>query len=469
MPSLTYQEIYELLTTVRDERRTHANTATRVGEAMLALLAYIANAPYLRKDQADATNYLLSLIAGAVVGESGQIRLNPDGSITCGRIHVQGSAIFDELVFNRQQVNAGDQIFTDRGTIESLMYLHDNQFRLTFRKEHANDMLPFKANDCLKCRVNRLDKDGTFYTSWFRVLSVDTESNTADVILYPDNEVPGGQNYAPVESAVVARWGNATDKERQRSFYMSATDGTFCFLQNVTKPIIDQENEGNNTAAFIGLPPDIPEVQALVKAGVIKEEETVLYAKTILYGKLQHINIKGVPDYIIREHESWDAETQYIKGWDETEEGYYQDAAWHGSSLWYCIVPKARIGIEPSLTNTDWACVRSSGLVLDIESTEGDFFRAGTDWETTLVAMLSHGDLILSEDVIETIVWTRESSDTAGDEAWNINQAKKQQTMVLPIRCSVDVPQPWTYNSKVGFRCTVSIANQTISNTYDIQ
>ena len=59
MPSLTYQQRYELLTTVRDERRIHANTATRVGEAMLALLAYIANAPYLRKDQEDATNYLL--------------------------------------------------------------------------------------------------------------------------------------------------------------------------------------------------------------------------------------------------------------------------------------------------------------------------------------------------------------------------------------------------------------------------
>ncbi|MBR1880673.1 MAG: hypothetical protein IJ804_08020 [Prevotella sp.] len=469
MPSLTYQEIYELLTTVRDERRTHANTATRVGEAMLALLAYMANAPYLRKDQADATNYLLSLLAGAVVGESGQIRLNPDGSIICSRIHVNGSAIFDELVFNKQSATAGDQIFTDRGIIDHLMYLGDNQFRLTMRKEYENDVTTFKVHDCLKCRVNRLDKDGTYFTSWFRVLSVDYEANTLDVIMYPDEEVPGGQNYAPVESAVAARWGNPVDEERQRSFYLSATDGTFCFLQKVTKPIIDVEGEGNNTAAFIGLPPDIPEVQALVKAGILKEDETVLYAKTLLYGRLQHINLQGVPDYIIREHESWDEETQYIKDWDAVEEGYFQDAAWHGGSLWYCVVKKARIGVAPSLLNTDWVCVRSSGLVLEIESTEGDFFRAGTDWETTLVAMVTHGDLIISDNDIESIVWTRESGDAAGDEAWNINQAKKTQTMQLTVRCSVDVPQPWTYKSKVGFRCTVRYANKPITNSYDIQ
>ncbi|MDD7449891.1 MAG: hypothetical protein PUK76_02510, partial [Treponema sp.] len=95
MAALTYQDIYDLLTTIRDERRTHANTATRVGEAMIAMLSFLADAPYLRKDKADATQFLLTLIAGAVVGESSQIRLNPDGSIVCGSIRVNGSAIFD--------------------------------------------------------------------------------------------------------------------------------------------------------------------------------------------------------------------------------------------------------------------------------------------------------------------------------------------------------------------------------------
>lgn len=469
MPALTYKEIHELLTAIRDERRLHANTATRVGEAMLALLAYLADAPYLRKDRNDMTDYLLTLVAGAVVGESGQIRLNPDGSILCGSIRVSGSAVFDELVYNKQTATSGDQIFTDRGTVEQMVYLGDNTFRLTMRKEHDNDTTTFRENDCLRCRVNRLDKEGTYYTSWFRVLSADYAANTLDVVLYPGEEVPGGVNFGPAVGAVVARWGNAVDKERQRSFYLSATDGTFCFLQNVTKPIIDKDGEGNNTAAFIGLPPDVPEVQALVKEGVIRTDETVVYAKTLLYGRLQHVNINGTPDYTVREWTEWDPEKQYIKDWDEEEEGYFQDAVWHGGSLWYCVVRQARIGVEPALTNTDWACVRSNGLSLDIESTAGDFFRSGSDWETTLVAMLMHGDMIISDDAIESIVWTRESGDSAGDNAWNINQAKKTQTLQLTVKCSADVPQPWTYNSQVGFRCTVRLAGQNITNTYEIR
>lgn len=130
---------------------------------------------------------------------SRQITLNPDGSITCGSIYVEGSAIFEELVINKQSVNEGDQVFSNRGIVEIVDQTSANQFRLTFRKEYENDRISFKENDCLKCKINNLDTEGTDFTSWFRVLSVDYENNTADVILYPDNEVPGGHNYAPIE------------------------------------------------------------------------------------------------------------------------------------------------------------------------------------------------------------------------------------------------------------------------------
>ena len=85
MSSLSYDNLLRLLTTIRDESGVHANTAFRVGTALIELLQYLNDAPYLRKDQADQTNYLLQLIAGAVIGESGQIRLNADGSISCSR------------------------------------------------------------------------------------------------------------------------------------------------------------------------------------------------------------------------------------------------------------------------------------------------------------------------------------------------------------------------------------------------
>lgn len=77
---------------IRDEKRTHANTAERIGNALLEILPYLGE--FIRKDQPDSTRYLLTLLAGAVVGE-GKITLNPDGSITCHSLHVDGSAIFD--------------------------------------------------------------------------------------------------------------------------------------------------------------------------------------------------------------------------------------------------------------------------------------------------------------------------------------------------------------------------------------
>ena len=86
MPTLSFNDILQLLVTIRDERATHANTATRVGSAMIEMLRYLNENPYLRKDQPETVQYLLTLLAGAVIGESRQITLNPDGSITCGRI-----------------------------------------------------------------------------------------------------------------------------------------------------------------------------------------------------------------------------------------------------------------------------------------------------------------------------------------------------------------------------------------------
>ena len=58
-----------LLEQVRDERQMYANTATRVGNAMLALLEYIENADYVRKDIPETLEHILTLLKGCVVGE----------------------------------------------------------------------------------------------------------------------------------------------------------------------------------------------------------------------------------------------------------------------------------------------------------------------------------------------------------------------------------------------------------------
>ena len=463
---MSLNELQTLFEAIRDERRVHQNTAERVGNAFLGILPYLGE--YISKDKPETLRYLLTLLAGVVIGEPGKIFLNPDGSIICQNIRVNGSAIFDELVFNRQRVNEGNQLYTDRGIIENVDVLGNGNIRLTFRKEYEDQVTTFEQNDCIVCNMNDLNAAGTNTFSWMRVLSVDTAANTADVILYPDSECPGGHNYYPLVGATVARWGNPVKTDRQQLFYLSATDGNFCFLQGVTKPIIN--DQGTNTAAFIGLPVStVPAIRRLLNEGTLQPNKTVLYAQTIITEQVLTMKHDGTPDYVQREWDSWDSQKKYIRGWDSTEERYVQDNVWHGSSLWRCIVPAATVGREPSLSNTDWACIRNGGLDLDIESSEGDFYDGEKNFTTILIAHVMHGDLVISTDDIESIIWTRESGDAAADDAWNINQAKTENTLQLPVHYNISDPSlsdiPLGVN-KCSFRCTLTVADRVLSNTF---
>lgn len=450
---------------IRDERMTAANTATRIGNAFLLLLQYLtSDSPFLRKDREETTEFLFKLLAGAVIGESGQIKLNPDGSISCQRITVEGSAVFNELVFNRQNVLEGDTYFTDRGVIEKVEHTAPGQYRLTMRKAYDADVTTFHANDVIKCSINNLDAGRTYYTSWMRVDSVDTAANAIDVTLYDNEDVPGGVNYPPVAAARVIRWGNVTDKDRQSVFFVSSNEGTFLFLQGVTKPIIDD----TNYSAFLGLPPDLE----ILKNLPINRRQPYLFARGIIYQDLIRIDYMGNPVYTARDRGIWDKDTQYIHGYDEVEQGYYTDRVWWGGCLWQAAVERPTLGKEPRYNNADWICLLGAANTrLDIWSTNGDSFLAGKEWSTTLIAEMWNAEMLIAEDELglQNIKWERVSEDSEGDKAWNLKHAPGTVGFRLDISSSIDVSGGWHAGSKVGFRCTVQWSGEPIVSEYAIQ
>ena len=443
------KQFFEL---IRDERVTHANTATRIGTAFLMLLHYLldSDTPFIRKDREDGTRYLLRLIAGAVIGESGQIRLNPDGSITCGRLVVEGSAIFNELVFNHQNVLEGDTYFTDRGIIESTEYLGGGQYRLTMRKLYDNDRVTFHTYDVLKCAMNNLDIGRTYRTSWMRVDSVDLDANSIDVTLYDDEDVPGGVNYAPEAAARIIRWGNQLDPDRQQVFFVSSKDGRFLFLQGVTQPILAD----GNYAAFFGVPPQLDILRNLP----LNARQPYVFARGIIYQDLIRLDYQGNPYYSPRDLGTWDSTKQYLRGYDETAKGYFVDRVWWGGCLWQAAVALPTIGREPRYNNPDWGCLLGGkNMTMEIWSTEGDAFAAGSSWSTTLVAELWNAEMQITEAEIgwANIRWQRVSEDTTGDTAWNIQHAQGTVGLRLPVSSASDVPQPWSATSKVSFVCSL--------------
>ena len=113
---------------IRDERGTHANTATRIGNAFLALLSYLARAPFLRKDQDDSTPHKLtmgeaevkgdaSIKGDAIIGKDGfaggltgfGIRLGKDGMMEADGLSLRRFLEVPELRYNRVEVYVGNQ------------------------------------------------------------------------------------------------------------------------------------------------------------------------------------------------------------------------------------------------------------------------------------------------------------------------------------------------------------------------
>lgn len=452
---------------IRDERMTAANTATRVGTAFLMLLDYLLDpsTPFLRKDREDATDYLLRLLAGAVIGESGQIRLNADGTITCQRLEVQGSAVFDELVFNHQNVLEGDTYFTDRGIIEEGEYIGNRQFVLTMRKQYEEEVISFHTYDVLRCAVNDLNAERTYKTSWLRVDSVDTAANTMTVTMYDNEDVPGGVNYPPVATARVVRWGNQLDTARQQTFFISSEDGRFLFLQGVTQPVLTD----GNYAAFFGVPPTLDILSNIP----LNARQPYVFARGLIVQDIIMLDYLGNPTYTARDRGTWDADTQYVHGYDAAAHGYFSDRVWWGGCLWQAAVSQPTIGQEPRYNNADWACLMgSSNMTIEIESTNGDFFHAGRPFQTTLVAELWNADMKITEAEIgrSNITWTRISDDSDGDAAWNITHAAGTQGLSLAIDSTLDIPGNWEAGSQVGFRIEIRISelNRTFSTQYSI-
>lgn len=339
------QYLRSIFETIRDEKRSHANTATRIGEAFLALLSFLEDSPYLRKDKADSTSYILTMLAGAVIGGSEQIKLNADGSITCGSVTSSLESVFQKLrirdvlksegassgfdgtgiymtagegkieadalevrgwmrvaklVYNMIQVMEQDYLFSGGGDIEKVERNGDGTYTLYIHKEKEGKHVPFSDFDIL---YGKVDDDGEmagadYYTSWMRVCqdgvtqSERMAPDTVRVELWEDKMVPGNRNYAPKAMMTVARRGNTQDPERQSYWELSTTDHCLVHYWHVDQPVL----RADNYALAVGILPAI-----LDDAGVLPStrdrRKPSLYVNTIFYENAHHIYY---PSYIVK-------------------------------------------------------------------------------------------------------------------------------------------------------------------------
>ncbi len=144
------------------------------------------------KDGLEIGQYVNSITAGKGAG------IDRDGNAQVESIEVRSYMKVMELIINRLSAQEGEFNFTESGTIDKVTELESGTYLLDIRKRWDFDFTAFKENDVVYGSINSLLEDGSYYTSWFRVLAVDVSANQLTVALYPDDEVPAGRNFCPV-------------------------------------------------------------------------------------------------------------------------------------------------------------------------------------------------------------------------------------------------------------------------------
>ncbi len=237
------------------------------------------------------------------------------GLIETDGMNVRGFMRVMELIINRLQLMESDYSFTEGDTADRIDYEDNGQtLLLTMHKDHDTDYTPFYPGDIIYGKVNDLlpegspvpdghtaYKNGSYYTTWMYVKSVDLTANQMRVGIYTGkkqdntNMVPGGINFSPAGTAIASdvsapmleeytahggegydtmltltRHGNIGDGinpetgeydesihqsqlGRQQSWVLSTTDQRLSFLWRVDEPIVAD----GNYAVCLGMLPDL--------------------------------------------------------------------------------------------------------------------------------------------------------------------------------------------------------------------
>lgn len=408
----------------------------------------------LRKDQSDGTNFLLkfgefidSMIAGKGAG------IFPDGRGQFEKLEVRSAMIVKELIYNRWFAQEGNVTYSEAGTIERIELLEDGTYDLYLRRRWDNDITAFKEQDVSYGSVNNLNSTGEYYDSWFRVLSVMQAENKINVVLYPDEEVPGGKNYPPAVGMVITRRGNAVDEERQGFWYISSYEGCICMLDGVTKPVLEESNYSiiigklKRLELFDNLP--------------INYRHSYVYCRGIAIQDLMRIDYQGVVVVQLNDRGFWSlevaqSENPYTVGKETV------DTVWHFGCRWKCLVTGTTD--EPRYASTGWAMIEGNpAFTIDLDSSNGWQFDADRisdrdeSGDYIVFTELIVSGLLYNQDVTDNILdsdvtWTRDTGNVSEDNAWAIKRASAGKRLSLTLD---DLGTDYMTRSSCSFKATV--------------
>lgn len=414
---------------------------------------------YIRKDRPDSTNHLLKLFDGVEIGtfiealatRSGA-KIDKQGNGTFVNLSAQSLKVL-ELIFNRLTALEGDFVFTESGTVKSVEDLGENTYRLEMDKRWENDFTALDVDDVLRSSVNNMLATGVHYMGWYRLLSKNTAENTITVVMYGESDCPGKVNLPPAVGMVVHRWGNTSNEERQRCWYMSSSEGRLVYLTGVNKPIVTQDMY----ASFYGLPVMLD----ILDGHPINEKEPYLFVRGLIAQDIIRVDRQGRVQYEIVDRGSWSSEIAssddpYLFEEKRTSTGLLETHdVWHNSCRYRCL--KSRTTQEPKWNSPDWDEISGDPtLWIDFEKPNGDAFFNEID--CPIYVHIYKGVEEITDDILDAdIEWSRSSSDPVADIAWPATHpGEKKYIHIAEADCPSEITD---FTCKVFVRDGKSVRN----------
>ena len=299
---------------------------------------------FLRKDVADSTKYLLSLLGGTVIKKYAKFGdfvtgvdggfINEKGDIEMGSGVSRKRLFVPEIAYNRTTYFKGRMVNSPGGGCTVLSYVDngDGTYTITPDLTDADGLSQF-VDDILTTYFVTKNSEGKlngFEEMKFRVTAADYTAKKFTVI-----PRPGHSDWKPAEQMVLAQTGNFTDPERQTYILIDSVNGNNCitFFDNANT----WDPEPAQMKSWFG------KKKGMTVAGINADNYSAVLQNIIMTGLIFQVDeITGQTVRVPLDKGEWVA-GKYA----------YYDRVSHNGALWLCVDDNGTT-TEPSDDNPAW-------------------------------------------------------------------------------------------------------------------
>nr|DAF50780.1 MAG TPA: hypothetical protein [Myoviridae sp. ct04y17] len=299
---------------------------------------------FLRKDVADSTKYLLSLLGGVLIkkyakfgdfvtGVSGGY-IDEKGDMEMGSGVFRKRLFVPEIAYNRTTYFKGRMVNSPGGGCSVLSYVDngDGTYTITPDLTDADGLSQF-VDDILTTYFVTKNSEGKlngFEEMKFRVTAADYTAKKFTVI-----PRPGHSDWKPAEQMVLAQTGNFTDPERQTYILIDSVNGNNCIT------FFDNANTWDPEPAQ--MPAWFGKKKGMTVAGINADNYSAVLQNIIMTGLI--FQVDEITGQTVR--------VPLYKGeWTAGKYAYYNQVS-HNGALWLCVDDNGTT-TEPSETNSAW-------------------------------------------------------------------------------------------------------------------